>query len=66
MRGRAVGKALLDRVKAGHGMIELWTFQANTGARRFYLREGFREVLLTDGSGNDEKLPDVQMAWERG
>lgn len=65
-RGKGHGKTLLDKAKEGQETLSLWTFQANTGARRFYLREGFREVLLTDGSGNDEKLPDVQMAWERG
>jgi GNAT superfamily N-acetyltransferase len=61
-RGRGYGRALLDEVKAT-GLVQLWTFQANLGARAFYLREGFREVRMTDGTGNDEKLPDVWMEW---
>ena len=64
-RGRGVGKALLDHLKRRHGRLVLWTFQANEGARRFYGREGFREAVFTDGQGNDEKLPDLQMIWER-
>ncbi|HEY7070678.1 MAG TPA: GNAT family N-acetyltransferase [Acidimicrobiales bacterium] len=42
----------------------LWTFQANTGARRFYERHGFVAVEETDGSGNEEQAPDVRYAWE--
>lgn len=61
-RGLGYGRALLDEVKV-LGLVQLWTFQANQGARAFYLREGFREVRFTDGSGNDEKLPDVWMEW---
>ncbi|KMW56438.1 hypothetical protein AIOL_001392 [Candidatus Rhodobacter oscarellae] len=59
------GKALLDHAKAQVPELELWTFQANTGARAFYAREGFREVELTAGARNDEKLPDVRLIWER-
>jgi GNAT superfamily N-acetyltransferase len=61
-RGLGYGRALLDEVKVT-GLVQLWTFQANLGARAFYLREGLREVRMTDGSGNDEKLPDVWMEW---
>jgi GNAT superfamily N-acetyltransferase len=64
-RGQGVGKALLDAVKAVEPEISLWTFQANTGARRFYAREGFVEIEKTDGSGNDERLPDVRLVWRR-
>lgn len=62
-RGRGIGKALLDSAKAGRGRLELWTFQANADAQRFYAREGFVEVEATDGQGNDEKLPDIRMEW---
>jgi GNAT superfamily N-acetyltransferase len=61
-RGQGFGRALLDEVKLT-GLVQLWTFQANQGARAFYLREGLREVRMTDGAGNDEKLPDVWMEW---
>ncbi len=64
-RGQGVGKALLDHAKTQVEKIGLWTFQANTGAQRFYRREGFREERRTDGQENDEKLPDVYMTWAR-
>ena len=62
--GQGLGKALLDHAKSRHPTLELWTFQANEGARRFYAREGFHEVELTDGD-NEENLPDVRLRWER-
>ena len=57
------GKRLLDHAKAQSPRLTLWSFQANSGARRFYGREGFVEVEQTDGSGNDEKVPDVRLIW---
>lgn len=62
--GRGLGKAFVDHAKAGHAHLELWTFQANDGARRFYRREGFQEVRQTEGD-NEEGLPDVLLRWER-
>ena len=64
-RRRGFGKALLDQAKAETPRLTLWAFQANAQARRFYAREGFAEVEETDGAGNDEKLPDVRLTWER-
>lgn len=64
-RGRGLGKRLLDEAKAAEPELWLWTFQANSAARRFYAREGFVEVASTDGSGNDEQLPDVRLHWRR-
>ena len=64
-RGQGFGKRLVDDAKAlSPGLLWLWTFQANDGARRFWQREGFREAELTDGADNDERLPDVKMVWE--
>ena len=58
------GTALLSRVKEQRPAgLDLWTFQANTGARRFYERHGFTAVEWTDGSRNEEQLPDVRYAW---
>jgi GNAT superfamily N-acetyltransferase len=65
-RGKGLGGQLLDRAKAASPRLELWTFEANSGARRFYAREGFTEAYLTAGQDNEEKLPDVRMIWERG
>lgn len=64
-RGRGVGSALLETLKAERETLELWTFEANTGAHRFYERNGFVEVARTDGATNDEKLPDIRYVWKR-
>jgi GNAT superfamily N-acetyltransferase len=45
--------------------LQCWTFQSNTGARRFYERHGFTPVEWTDGD-NDEGAPDVRYVWRRG
>jgi len=63
--GRGIGKRLLDFAKAqSPAGLQLYTFQVNAGARRFYAREGFAEVELGDGSGNEEGQPDVLLAWQ--
>ena len=35
----------------------------NTPARGFYTRHGLVELERTDGAGNEEKQPDIKMAW---
>ena len=65
-RGYGYGAQLLAGAKARSNKLQLWCFQENSGARAFYAREGFVEVEETDGGGNDEKLPDVRLVWERG
>jgi putative acetyltransferase len=44
--------------------FEFWVFQANERARGFYERRGCVAVEFTDGSGNDEKTPDVRYEWK--
>jgi GNAT superfamily N-acetyltransferase len=64
LKGQGVGSLLLDVVEATHPEgYELWVFESNTGARRLYERRGLVEVERTDGSGNEEKAPDIRMAW---
>lgn len=63
--GKGRGKALLDHVKGPRPQLSLWTFVANTGARRFYEREGFVELRRTDGE-NQENLPDILYARGEG
>lgn len=59
-----LGSFLMDEAKRLlGGPIRLYTFQANTDARRFYHRHGFREIELSDGALNEEKTPDVLMEW---
>lgn len=62
-KGRGIGKHLLDHAKTRLSHMTLWTFLANTKARRFYAREGFREVARSDGD-NEERLPDILLHWE--
>nr|WP_316638726.1 GNAT family N-acetyltransferase [uncultured Roseateles sp.] len=61
---RGLGSALLSEAKQLLGAtIRLYTFQLNTGARRFYQRHGFEAIALTDGQGNEERCPDVLFEW---
>ena len=63
-QGRGIGGALLARAMSENpGGLSLWAFAANHGAIAFYGRAGFVEVLRTDGSGNEERQPDVRMRW---
>ncbi len=62
--GQGLGSALLDLVKAQRpGGFCLWVFETNQPARGFYARRGLVELERTDGSGNEEKQPDIRMAW---
>jgi chorismate mutase/GNAT superfamily N-acetyltransferase len=62
--GCGIGSALLEVAKTLRpGGFLLWVFETNAGARRFYQRHGLVELDRTDGSGNEERAPDVRMAW---
>ena len=64
--GSGAGSLLLDAAKRSDVVaLELWCFQANERARRFYEERGFRPVRFTDGRDNEEKVPDVRYRWER-
>jgi GNAT superfamily N-acetyltransferase len=64
--GSGAGSLLLDAVKKSSvAALELWCFQANERARRFYEERGFRAVRFTDGRDNEEKVPDVRYRWVR-
>lgn len=59
-----VGSALLDLAKARRpGGFCLWVFEMNGPARAFYAKHGLVELERTDGSGNEEKSPDLRLAW---
>lgn len=61
---RGAGTLLLSAAKSrSEAGLQLWTFQANEGARRFYERHGFVLVEETDGSNNEEQVPDVRYQW---
>ncbi|GGL84166.1 histone acetyltransferase [Streptomyces fumigatiscleroticus] len=63
-RGRGIGDRFvaLAKERAPEG-LSLWTFQVNRPAHRFYERHGFVAVEWTDGSGNEEREPDVRYVW---
>ncbi|GAB3410856.1 GNAT family N-acetyltransferase [Flindersiella endophytica] len=63
-RGRGLGDRLVALAKAQRPEgLQLWTFQVNEPACRFYERHGFVEVERTDGEGNEEHEPDIRYAW---
>ena len=63
-QGLGIGTALLDLAKARRpDGFALWVFASNAPARGFYHRHGLVELEHTDGSGNEERSPDVRMAW---
>jgi GNAT superfamily N-acetyltransferase len=64
--GLGLGGRLVEQAKQVlRSPIRLYTFQRNEGARRFYQRHGFGEILTSDGSSNEEKTPDVLMEWRK-
>lgn len=63
-RGRGLGDRFVALAKERRpGGLSLWTFQVNAPAQRFYERHGFTAVEWTDGSGNEEREPDVRYVW---
>jgi GNAT superfamily N-acetyltransferase len=61
--GHGLGTRLLDVAKERFPQgLQLWAFESNTDALRFYERHGFMAVEHTDGD-NEEGAPDVRMVW---
>jgi hypothetical protein len=46
--------------------IRLYTFRENHRARRLYESRGFRAIAFGNGSGNEEKCPDILYEWRFG
>jgi len=65
VQGRGVGSELLQVAKRACDRLQLWTFQRNLGARRFYEARGFALVEETDGARNEEKEPDARYLGTR-
>jgi GNAT superfamily N-acetyltransferase len=64
--GRGVGGRLLDLAKERRPAgLDLYCFQTNAFARRFYEARGFVPVSFGDGSRNMEHQPDVLYRWRR-
>jgi GNAT superfamily N-acetyltransferase len=63
--GMGAGTQLIDAAKGtGVGALELWCFQANRRARRFYEARDFHAIRFTDGGDNEEHMPDIRYRWE--
>lgn len=61
-QGRGIGTSLLGQARAAAvAPLQLWVFARNTAARRFYARHGFAVAERTDGSGNEEREPDLRL-----
>jgi len=64
--GQGIGSRLIGLAQSRRpNGLDLYTFQVNRSARRFYQRHGFVELALGDGSDNEERQPDVRYAWRR-
>lgn len=62
--GHGTGSRLVALAKARRpDGLDLYTFQVNAGARRFYECHGFVAISFGDGSGNEERRPDVRYRW---
>jgi 8-oxo-dGTP pyrophosphatase MutT (NUDIX family) len=59
--GRGLGDRFMELAgQRQPGELQLWAFQSNAKAHRFYERHGFTAVEHTDGAGNEERWPDVR------
>lgn len=63
-QGCGIGRQLVSAAQAESPRLELWTFEANGRAKRFYERAGFAIVARGDGTSNAEGLPDIHYRWE--
>jgi|SRR5579862_383038 len=62
---RGVGDAMLAYAKRLRpGGLQLWAFQRNAPARRFYEAHGFIAKKFTDGATNMEREADVLYEWK--
>ena len=64
-QGLRIGSSLLNELMAECSAIDLWAFQRNENARRFYEKHNFVLVEETDGATNEQSEPDVHYAWRR-
>ena len=62
-QAQGIGPKLLAKALEDGAPRELWTFQQNDRARRFYEARGFELIRLTDGADNEEKTPDALYRW---
>jgi GNAT superfamily N-acetyltransferase len=65
--GQGWGSLLVELAKSRcPDGLQLWTFESNVRAQRFYEGHGFAVAERTDGSGNEERAPDLRYVWSPG
>ncbi|WP_225048667.1 GNAT family N-acetyltransferase [Lacticaseibacillus kribbianus] len=64
-RNRGVGHALMAALQAAYPRLTLSAFAQNTGAVRFYRREGFA-ITATQPAADLPGLVEHKMTWVRG
>ena len=64
-QSRGIGSSLLRQAQSMHAELQLWVFQQNSRAIQLYKKNGFNIVEETDGSRNEEHLPDARYIWRR-
>jgi len=57
------GRQLLNIAKESSRALQLWVFEINVPAIRFYESQGFGVIERTNGAANEAKMPDVLMEW---
>ena len=63
-QGEGIGTALFEHAQRERPQgFSFWAFQDNVKARHFYEKRGCVAGEFTDGSGNEEKTPDVRYWW---
>ena len=60
-----IGTELLAIAIHENEILDLWVFQQNTAAIKFYESHGFTLVKKTDGSENEEHVPDALYRYRR-
>jgi putative acetyltransferase len=63
LTGHGLGTQLMKLAKKNSKNLQLWAFERNVRAIRFYQKHGFKIIKKTDGNENEEKEPDVLMQW---
>ncbi|WP_439272654.1 GNAT family N-acetyltransferase [Pseudochrobactrum sp. HB0163] len=63
-QGHGIGSALLKQALNRFSHLQLWTFQRNMQARKFYEKHNFIAVETSDGSRNEEKEPDMRYEYK--
>lgn len=64
MRGRGIGKKLLDECKKTRSKLTLEVYEKNIKATKFYLRENFK--MVEKSTNHDTNEIEYLMMWKKG